>query len=1738
MSTEVKIKVSMDTAQATRNAAALAQASSRALVRVSADTKAAAIATREYSKTLQIQAEAGAATAKRSAAVAQALLAEEKATRSLNQAVLVETRSRQDAARAALSEAKIPETIARAKLAEINTRRLNQRAMTEEARQAKQAADTSARAERELTAVYQQQSRMRVSAEREADALIAQAHKEAVANSARAMREAAANSPSAVLGRRGSRLSAIGGGLSSVGGALTQNVTYPVIGAAAAAVAASVSRESSLTGITKLYPDASKQDVAKLNSDLVGLTHVLPVTYKDLASFGETGAQLGVPIKALGEFIKVTAQLGITTDATGEEAATGLAKIAAASGVAKESFGDFAKRAGSALSQMSSEGAASTSQIIDMTERFASAGKLAKMSVPDMLALSNAVAGMGQEAEAGGGAMQNLISKISIAVAGGGQKLGQFAAVAGMTGTSFKQLFQRDGFAAIMAFVEGLSNLDKHGRSSIDILTKMGVTDLRMRQSVLNLATGFQQAADLRKDANKAFQDGTVLDQRAGVVAQTSGSQFKIFWNQVEETGKAFGDELTPALIQILPTLKDMLKQAVDLVKTFAGMPRPLQEVVIASIALGTALGPVLSGVGGISTVAGAATRGLASLAGAETAAATSGAAAFAKGGPILVGLGLIAGAIWLIKQHWDDAKKAKEDYENFQHQNYANVKGPLQSAIDDRANALADAKASAASNQAEVARLRKAGPSAPEFTSNGEDAATARVEYEHALKQAKSNYSTAQNTIKKLTPLVATDNKPGPLTGSATVPAYVKTMLDNVGHVVGYQCGQAITNALKANGGKETVTSLLAQARKTPSMQVHADAKGNWPDGAILYFPPFRNRKGGMSPQHFASAYNGSMAAENTSEGAPRGPKGQRQWEYRADRKISDITAEHHGQVFGFMPPGVRVSTAAAGAGAPSLTGNAGGAPFDASLFDDPKGKAAKDKAQALVDAAGLNVDKAETALEHCKNEYARTKDPYFLILAKAALVKVRDARIEEATATLNKAQQEANQQGTNGEAAQAAFTAAKFKINTAFKNDTQALSDQFGGTPAEKQQRARDLHIAQQRNLLQGTQIAIDNYQRWMDRGDANQYDPLKSAFGKLRDRQIGMARLEYENQSASGKLADPGQERIRLQTLAAERDNTIKAATNAYAQSIIDLDEKHLNLQAQVFVREKDRLDLQRQMLDLDLQSAKSDDEKLSARQAIFENTKSQLLAQQEIDKRSTDPNTKAMAGTHFSLGIQSAQKELGQYGEDISDAARDRRIQFLRAEIEATDSLIAKGAMLVEVHKKEHEAAVDTGNPEAVNAANRQAARENSDNNRAVLYQSADDALTNRLMNGQGDPAAILDQYRSIINVGTLEQQREAIDRYLSTITTLIQVHAISRKQAVADLEAVKTDFGTLMTPDQAQQVKETTSQTKGMITVGGRAFWSEMIKSGADNSGGFLTALLTGKGAKNAMKGFLSSLASMAEQGFSGAVSGTITNAIMGGGLFGKHHKDGAVVPPASTSAITATTVATDSAAATADAAQNVITTAAGTVKQIPKATKESRIDMYQGAARIAAAAAALQVAMNPKKAKKASQWGLAGVVVGGILGSFSGDWAGGAQVGAGFGSLFGSAFAEGGKPPVNRISLAGERGPEPFVAATGRVSWLGVNGPELFMPKVPGVIIPNHMLPRAPSMAFVGSSPTSAAAGGTGTSSRYDSSGDVSGVQNFYGDIHRTVDLEQANRSFGKMLGTIRRNGGRGGGLK
>ena len=89
------------------------------------------------------------------------------------------------------------------------------------------------------------------------------------------------------------------------------------------------------------------------------------------------------------------------------------------------------------------------------------------------------MASAGVDAEAGGTAIQKVLIEMTRAVAEGGDKLGVFAQVAGLSAEEFRQAFQADAAGAFTAFVEGLGSA---GDQAFGVLEALDLLQPELRE--------------------------------------------------------------------------------------------------------------------------------------------------------------------------------------------------------------------------------------------------------------------------------------------------------------------------------------------------------------------------------------------------------------------------------------------------------------------------------------------------------------------------------------------------------------------------------------------------------------------------------------------------------------------------------------------------------------------------------------------------------------------------------------------------------------------------------------------------------------------------------------------------------------------------------------------------------------------------------------------------------------------------------------------------------------------------------------------------------------------------------------------------------------------------------------------------------------------------------------------------------------------------------------------------------
>ena len=253
----------------------------------------------------------------------------------------------------------------------------------------------------------------------------------------------------------------------------------------------------------------------QIANSLITLSKLSPVTTKELSEIAAVGGQLGVSAKDIVAFTKVIQKLTVATNLGAEQAALSMARLQEITGSSVDELDNL----GATLVDLGNNFAATESEIVNAAMQIATAtaqisGTLNNAAV-DALAFSTALRAIGQPAQAGATAIVRLMNEASSAVELGGTKLETFASVAGVTMTEFVRLFEIDSTKAIAMFIQGLDDTSKVGKTSLEILSSLGLGQVRSRKAILALSKANQTLFDAIDTANKAFIENNALNLEA-----------------------------------------------------------------------------------------------------------------------------------------------------------------------------------------------------------------------------------------------------------------------------------------------------------------------------------------------------------------------------------------------------------------------------------------------------------------------------------------------------------------------------------------------------------------------------------------------------------------------------------------------------------------------------------------------------------------------------------------------------------------------------------------------------------------------------------------------------------------------------------------------------------------------------------------------------------------------------------------------------------------------------------------------------------------------------------------------------------------------------------------------------------------------------------------------------------------------------------------------------------------------
>lgn len=129
-----------------------------------------------------------------------------------------------------------------------------------------------------------------------------------------------------------------------------------------------------------------------------------------------------------------------------------------------------------------------------------------------------------------------------------GTNLEDFAKVSGMTIEQFKKAWKEDAAGALTAFIKGLGDAEDKGESAISMLTDMGLTEVRLRDSLLRAANAGNLFNNAIQTGTKAWEENTALANEANKRYATLQSKIKIAVNKLKDLTITVGNKLMPTI--------------------------------------------------------------------------------------------------------------------------------------------------------------------------------------------------------------------------------------------------------------------------------------------------------------------------------------------------------------------------------------------------------------------------------------------------------------------------------------------------------------------------------------------------------------------------------------------------------------------------------------------------------------------------------------------------------------------------------------------------------------------------------------------------------------------------------------------------------------------------------------------------------------------------------------------------------------------------------------------------------------------------------------------------------------------------------------------------------------------------------------------------------------------------------------------------------------------------------------
>lgn len=278
-----------------------------------------------------------------------------------------------------------------------------------------------------------------------------------------------------------------------------------------------------------------------------------------LFAIATTGAKLGTATEDLLEFSEGMSQVATAmNEVPAEVVAEEIGKINIVMGLGVKG----ALQLGSAINKLGISGASSDADILDVTQRISGVAVATRLTAQETVALAAALLDTGTEAEAGAGALAQLLNALTNV----GDQEG-FARVLGISAEEFAAQVRDKPIGAIQDFLVALAKLDAGAQQST--LKSIGIEGVRGAGNIQKLAIQAAKLSGYVDIANEEFLTLNQITNSYNIQANLTQSSITKLWNQVEIAARVVGDKLTPAIVLATDTFGTIAAKVPELVSAF-----------------------------------------------------------------------------------------------------------------------------------------------------------------------------------------------------------------------------------------------------------------------------------------------------------------------------------------------------------------------------------------------------------------------------------------------------------------------------------------------------------------------------------------------------------------------------------------------------------------------------------------------------------------------------------------------------------------------------------------------------------------------------------------------------------------------------------------------------------------------------------------------------------------------------------------------------------------------------------------------------------------------------------------------------------------------------------------------------------------------------------------------------------------------------------------------------------------